>query len=181
MKADYGGSHTPKELRDRWQTPLPLFTALDAEFGFYLDAAADKNNALCSHYLTEKDDSLNCDWESYGAIWVNPPYSEIQPWINKAAEQCKMQLQPIVMLIPADTSVGWFNSALETVDEVRLITGGRISFIKAETDKTKNGNTKGSMLLIWRPYIKPRKIINTVDRDELINIGNKILNEWKIA
>lgn len=37
------------------------------------------------------------------------------------------------------------------------------------------------MLLIWRPYIKPRKIINTVDRDELINIGNKILNEWKIA
>ncbi|HHR5853307.1 TPA: DNA N-6-adenine-methyltransferase, partial [Providencia alcalifaciens] len=55
MKADYGGSHTPKELRDRWQTPLPLFTALDAEFGFYLDAAADKNNHLCTHYLTEKD------------------------------------------------------------------------------------------------------------------------------
>ncbi|HHR6004158.1 TPA: phage N-6-adenine-methyltransferase, partial [Providencia alcalifaciens] len=97
MKADYGGSHTPKELRDRWQTPLPLFTALDAEFGFYLDAAADKNNHLCTHYLTEKDDSLNCDWESYGAIWINPPYSDIQPWINKATEQCKKQLQPIVM------------------------------------------------------------------------------------
>ncbi len=72
MKADYGGSHTPKKLRDRWQTPLPLFTALDAEFGFYLDAAADKNNHLCAHYLTEKDDSLNCDWESYGAIFCNP-------------------------------------------------------------------------------------------------------------
>lgn len=72
MKADYGGSTTPKELRDLWQTPLPLFSALDAEFGFDLDAAADKNNALCSHYLTEKDDSLNCDWESYGAIFCNP-------------------------------------------------------------------------------------------------------------
>lgn len=36
MKADYGGSTTPKELRDLWQTPLPLFSALDAEFGFYL-------------------------------------------------------------------------------------------------------------------------------------------------
>ncbi|MEQ5201573.1 phage N-6-adenine-methyltransferase [Providencia rettgeri] len=181
MKADYGGSHTPKELRDRWQTPLPLFTALDAEFGFYLDAAADKNNHLCSHYLTEKDDSLNCDWESYGVIWVNPPYSEIQPWINKSDEQCKKQLQPVVMLIQSDTSVGWFNSALETVDEVRLITGGRISFINAGTNKPVNGNNKGSMLLIWRPYIKPRKIISTVDRDELMNIGNQILNEWKIA
>ncbi len=112
---------------------------------------------------------------------MNPPYSEIQPWVNKVAEQCKRQLQPVVMLVPSDTSVGWFNSALKTVDKVRLITGGRISFIKAGTDKTKNGNNKGSMLLIWRPYIKPRKIINTVDRDELINIGNQILNEWKIA
>lgn len=50
------------------------------------------------------------------------------------------------MLIPADTSVGWFNSALETVDEVRLITGGRISFINAGTNKPVNGNNKGSML-----------------------------------
>lgn len=28
---------------------------------------------------------------------------------------------------------------------------------------------------------KQIKRINTVDRDELINIGNQILNEWKIA
>ncbi|MEQ5565808.1 DNA N-6-adenine-methyltransferase, partial [Providencia rettgeri] len=49
------------------------------------------------------------------------------------------------------------------------------------TNKPVNGNNKGSMLLIWRPYIKPRKVISTVDRDELMNIGNQILNEWKIA
>lgn len=85
------------------------------------------------------------------------------------------------MLIPADTSVGWFNSALETVDEVRLITGGRISFINAETKKPVSGNNKGSMFLIWRPYITPRRIINTVNRNYLLNIGSKILNEWKIA
>ncbi|HGN2013295.1 TPA: phage N-6-adenine-methyltransferase [Proteus mirabilis] len=161
--------------------PKAWFAPLDAEFGFYLDAAADKNNALCSHYLTEKDNSLNCDWESYGSIWVNPPYSDIQPWVNKAAEQCRKQLQPIVMLVPSDTSVGWYESALETVDEVRLITGGRISFINAETKKPVSGNNKGSMFLIWRPYITPRRIINTVNRNYLLNIGNKILNEWKIA
>ncbi|HFT1678526.1 TPA: DNA N-6-adenine-methyltransferase, partial [Providencia stuartii] len=93
----------------------------------------------------------------------------------------KKQLQPIVMLVPADTSVGWYESALETVDEVRQITGGRISFINAETKKSVNGNNKGSMLLIWRPYITPRRIINTVNRNYLLNIGNQILNEWKIA
>uniref|UniRef100_UPI001C5D55FB phage N-6-adenine-methyltransferase n=1 Tax=Proteus terrae TaxID=1574161 RepID=UPI001C5D55FB len=90
-------------------------------------------------------------------------------------------LQPIVMLIPADTSVGWFNSTLETVDEVRLITGGRISFINAETKKPVNGNNKGSMFLIWHPYISPRRVINTVNRNYLLNVGNQILNEWKIA
>ena len=92
MKTDYGGSTTPKELRDLWQTPIPLFSALDAEFGFYLDAAADKNNTLCSHYLTEKDNALNSDWQSYGSIWCNPPYSDIQPWVaklpNSAGSNC---------------------------------------------------------------------------------------------
>ena len=175
MKADYGGSTTPKELRDLWQTPLPLFSALDAEFGFYLDAAADKNNTLCSHYLPEKDNALNSDWQSYGSIWCNPPYSDIQPWVRKAAEQCGEQLQPVVMLVPADTSVGWFKSALDTVDEVRFITGGRISFINAGTNKPVNGNNKGSMLLIWRPFTQPRRIITTVNRDDLMDIGNRLL------
>ncbi|WP_241776292.1 phage N-6-adenine-methyltransferase [Providencia stuartii] len=61
------------------------------------------------------------------------------------------------------------------------MTGGRISFINAETKKPVSGNNKGSMFLIWRPYITPRRIINTVNRNYLLNIGNKILNEWKIA
>ncbi|MBD2816874.1 adenine methyltransferase, partial [Xenorhabdus sp. Flor] len=55
MKTDYGGSNTPKELRDLWQTPLPLFKALNLEFKFYLDAAASTGNTLCARYLTERD------------------------------------------------------------------------------------------------------------------------------
>ncbi|CDG21016.1 putative methyltransferase [Xenorhabdus poinarii G6] len=171
---DFGGSNTPKEFKDLWQTPLPLFTALDLEFGFYLDAAASADNTLCSHYLTERDNALECDWLSYGSIWCNPPYSKITPWVEKAAIECR-KLQPIVMLVPADTSVGWFKLAMKTVDEVRLITGGRISFVNAVTQKTVNGNNKGSLLLIWRPFTSPRGIITTVDRDYLIGIGNEQL------
>lgn len=70
-------SNTPLEHKDRWQTPIEVFAALDAEFGFYLDAAADHGNALCARYLTESDDALNSEWESYGAIWCNPPYSAL--------------------------------------------------------------------------------------------------------
>ncbi|RKE92632.1 phage N-6-adenine-methyltransferase [Xenorhabdus ehlersii] len=169
--SDFGGSNTPKELRDLWQTPLPLFLALNLEFGFYLDAAASTQNTLCAHYLTERDNALECDWVSYGSIWCNPPYSNITPWVEKAAIECQKQLQPIVMLVPADTSVGWFKLALETVDEVRLITGGRVQFIPVEQRK-RNSNTKGSMFLIWRSFITPRKLITTVDKEHLFNIGN---------
>ncbi|WP_244182549.1 phage N-6-adenine-methyltransferase [Xenorhabdus beddingii] len=150
-----------------------LFLALDLEFGFYLDAAANAQNTLCAHYLTERDNALACDWTSYGSIFCNPPYSDIGPWIEKAGIECRKQCQSIVMLIPADTAVGWFKLAMETVDEVRLITGGRISFINAGTQKPVNGNNKGSLLLIWNPFTNPRRIITTVDRDYLISIGNE--------
>lgn len=45
-------------------------------------AASDKN-ALCAHWLTEADDALNSEWVSHGAIWNNPPYSNIRPWVEK--------------------------------------------------------------------------------------------------
>ncbi|MBE8597862.1 phage N-6-adenine-methyltransferase [Xenorhabdus sp. BG5] len=175
--ADYGGSNTPKEFKDLWQTPLPLFLALDIEFRFYLDAAADTQNTLCAHYLTERDNALECDWVSHGAIFCNPPYSKISPWIEKAAIECRKQLQPIVMLVPSDTSVGWFKLAMETVDEVRLITGGRISFIPADLNIKGKSNTKGSMFLIWRPFITPRKLLTTVDKEYLFNIGDEQLRK----
>ncbi|EPC5388256.1 phage N-6-adenine-methyltransferase [Serratia proteamaculans] len=179
MKSDYlGASQTPAEQKDRWQTPIEIFSALDVEFGFYLDAAADHSNALCARYLTEKDNALAVDWESYGAIWCNPPYSAPTPWVEKATEQCRAQNQPVVMLLPADPSVGWFSLALQSVDEVRLITDGRLSFINAETGKAgKNGNNKGSMLLIWRPFIKPRCQFTTVSRADLLSIGAQALRE----
>ncbi|WP_340608040.1 phage N-6-adenine-methyltransferase [Xenorhabdus bharatensis] len=169
--ADFGGSNTPPEFKDLWQTPLPLFKALNLEFKFTLDVAASAQNALCTHYLTERENALDSDWVSHGAIWCNPPYSHIRPWIEKAAIESQKQLQPVVMLVPSDTSVGWFKLALETVDEVRLITGGRVQFIPVEQRK-RNSNTKGSMFLIWRPFITPRKLITTVDKEHLFNIGN---------
>ncbi|MBI0520827.1 phage N-6-adenine-methyltransferase [Pectobacterium parmentieri] len=167
-------SNTPAYDKDRWQTPLWLFDALDIEFGFYLDVAASDKNALCAHYLTESDDALNVDWFSHGAIWCNPPYSKITPWIEKSAEQYRKQNRTVVMLIPEDMSVGWFSLALNSVDEVRVITDGRVNFVEPSTGMEKKGNSKGSMLLIWRPFTTPRRIITTVSKPLLMNIGQGI-------
>lgn len=49
--ADYRGSTTQTNTRDMTQTPLWLFPALDREFNFILDAAAQPETALCKKYL----------------------------------------------------------------------------------------------------------------------------------
>lgn len=170
--SDFGGSSTPKNIRDLWQTPVEVFNALDIEFGFYLDVAADNDNTLCSHFINEHQNALSCDWVSYGAIWCNPPYSDITPWIRKAAEQCRQQLQTVVMLVPADVSTGWFSLALRSVDEVRIITDGRIQFIPKDITGRRLSNPKGSLLFIWRPFIHPRCQFTTISREMLISTGN---------
>ncbi|WP_274537451.1 DNA N-6-adenine-methyltransferase, partial [Escherichia coli] len=71
-------------------------------------------------------------------------------------------------------SVGWFSKALESVDEVRIITDGRINFIEPSTGLEKKGNSKGSMLLIWRPFISPRRMFTIVSKAALMAIGQGV-------
>ncbi|ELV7528461.1 phage N-6-adenine-methyltransferase [Edwardsiella ictaluri] len=167
-------SNTTADAKDCWQTPLWLFDALDIEFGFWLDAASSDHNALCSQHLTESDNALLSDWNSVGAIWCNPPYSKIGPWVAKASIESEKQRQPVVMLVPEDMSVGWFTDALKSVDEVRVITGGRVNFVHAVTGAEQKGNSKGSMLLIWRPFTNPRRMITTISKSTLEAIGRPV-------
>uniref|UniRef100_A0A3B0M375 DNA N-6-adenine-methyltransferase (Dam) n=1 Tax=Arsenophonus endosymbiont of Trialeurodes vaporariorum TaxID=235567 RepID=A0A3B0M375_9GAMM len=165
-------SYTPKPFKDRWRTPIEVFKTLDAEFGFKLDAAADESNALCKAFLSEEIDALKCDWNSDGAIFCNPPYSKIMPWVKKAAEQYRKQKKTIVMLLPSNTSTAWFHEALKTSDEVRFITEGRLSFISAETGKEgKAGKSKGSVLFIWRSWRISACRMTYVQRKELLKKG----------
>lgn len=170
-------SNTRLEDKDCWQTPSWLFEALTLEFGFWLDVATNEQNALCPYFLTLEQNALKSDWISLGAIWCNPPYSEIKPWIVKAAEQCSKQHKPIVMLLPADQSTGWYSLALKSVDEVRIIVDGRINFVDPNTGAEKKGNSKGSLLLIWRPFVEPKALVTHVSKNRLMKIGKTILGE----
>ncbi len=108
--ADYRGSTTQTNTRDMTQTPRYLFRALDLEFNFVLDAAALPETALCEKYLTPDIDALSVDWGDFISpsvrspwAWLNPPYSDIGPWVEKAIEQQGRGIGT-VMLVPQDTS-----------------------------------------------------------------------------
>lgn len=184
LNGDYGGSKTPLDQRDLWRTPPALFASLDAEFCFQLDAAAAPHNALCRKFITAEQNTLETPWSDYlsipGYVWLNPPYSNITPFVKKATAESDNQIGT-VMLVPADTSVGWFKEAIQTASEVRFITAGRLAFINPVTGKPVSGNNKGSMLIIWRPYPRTHCHFATVDRDELMAFWAKLLARREAA
>jgi DNA (cytosine-5)-methyltransferase 1 len=184
LSGDYGGSKTPPDQRDLCRTPPALFASLNAEFCFQLDAAAAPHNALCRKFITAEQNTLETPWADYlnvpGYVWLNPPYSDITPFVKKAAAESINQIGT-VMLVPADTSVGWFKEAINTASEVRFITAGRLAFINPVTGKPVSGNNKGSMLIIWRPYPRTHCHFATVDRDELMAFGAKLLARREAA
>lgn len=174
--------------RDAYRTPPELFAALDAEFDFKLDVAASGENALCRFYITEHENCLSTDWFDAAGMhhkecgwftWMNPPYSDIGPFVKRAAFMASQGVG-CVMLVMADTSVGWYLDAIKTCQEVRFIVGGRISFLDPETGKPAAGNNKGSMFLIWHPFGRTAPMVSHVQRDELMAKGRKYL-ELRIA
>lgn len=181
---DYGGSKTPADQRDLWRTPPALFACLNAEFCFQLDAAAAAHNALCRKFITAEQNTLETPWADYlsipGYVWLNPPYSDITPFVKKAAAESANQIGT-VMLVPADTSVGWFKEAIQTASEVRFITAGRLAFINPVTGKPVSGNNKGSMLIIWHPYPRTHCHFSTVERDALMNFGARLIAKREAA
>ncbi|MDE1581162.1 phage N-6-adenine-methyltransferase [Klebsiella pneumoniae] len=180
----YGGSKTPADQRDLWRTPPALFACLNAEFCFQLDAAAAAHNALCRKFITAEQNTLETSWADYlsipGYVWLNPPYSDITPFVKKAAAESANQIGT-VMLVPADTSVGWFKEAIQTASEVRFITAGRLAFINPVTGKPVSGNNKGSMLIIWHPYPRTHCQFTTVERDALMNFGARLIAKREAA
>ena len=181
---DYGGSKTPADQRDLWRTPPALFACLNAEFCFQLDAAAAAHNALCRKFITAEQNTLKTPWADYlsipGYVWLNPPYSDITPFVKKAGAESANQIGT-VMLVPADTSVGWFKEAIQTASEVRFITAGRLAFINPVTGKPVSGNNKGSMLIIWHPYPRTHCHFSTVERDSLMNFGARLIAKREAA
>ena len=149
--ADYRSSFTPEEIRDLWMTPRWLFSAINKQLNFVCDIAASEINHLLPTYITKEMDAFNYDFEPFRGRYVfcNPPYSDITPWIDLAIKNRDEHGVGTVLLIPADTSVKWFGKCVDEANEITFITEGRINFVRADTGVPVNGNTKGSMLVMF--------------------------------
>jgi phage N-6-adenine-methyltransferase len=95
----------PQQKAQDWvddrRTPRDLFDRLHSEHDFTVDAAASKDNARLPRYWNTAEDGLLKSWEGE-RVWVNPPYSNILAWVNKAAAEMRNRCPLVVMLLPAN-------------------------------------------------------------------------------
>lgn len=119
------GENTMEKTSDCWETPQWLFDELNREFNFDIDLCAKEENSKCklfySDYLNNKiyDLADRCTIEMFDgssfplkenyniqAAFMNPPYSNSKPFIEKAWEDSKHC--KIVCLVKCDPSTKWW-------------------------------------------------------------------------
>lgn len=100
------------KLSDSWRTPDWLFDKLNKEHGpFNIDLCATAYNSRCEffyeNYLSGKvhEDFYSYDLTGFKTAFMNPPYSNPYPFIEKAWEDSKHC--KIVLLVKVDTSTKW--------------------------------------------------------------------------
>ena len=161
-------SNTPTEIRDLWMTPQFVFDYYNDRFSFGWDLAASKENKLCDWYCSDGDDSAfeQCNHGFESAVYCNPPYSNIMPWVDLCIDIAWESKVPVAILIPADTSVKWFKKAFEHCSECHFISG-RLSFINEATKKPVSGNNKGSVVFIFDSKSPVKQYVTLIDRDSM--------------
>lgn len=129
---------------DEWATPPDFVAALEAEFGtFDLDPCAREASAKARTYYTREDDGLQQPWS--GHVFVNPPYSDPEPWIRKTLQEVDAdRATQVILLLPAATDVGWFHDLLLPYANIRFVRG-RLRFLGWD-GKPVGSPTAGSLI-----------------------------------
>jgi phage N-6-adenine-methyltransferase len=150
--------HGPRDDVDDRGTTDDVFRPLHERFAFSIDVAAAAHNAKLPRFYTVERDGLAQSWVGE-RVWCNPPYSSIEPWIEKAHGS---GAELVVMLLPANrTEQGWWQRGVEPFRDkpggIRCeFLPGRIRFLRGG-QKHIGANERppfGCCLLIWGRELK---------------------------
>lgn len=113
---------------DDWATPREIVQQFETEFGaFDLDVCAKPETAKAPMFYTKVQNGLEREWR--GRAWMNPPYSDPGPWVQKAYEETQAgHCDLVVALLPNATDTGWFHEWVLGKAEVRF-RRGRVKFL----------------------------------------------------
>jgi phage N-6-adenine-methyltransferase len=117
---------------DERGTPLDLIRPLKRAIGgFDLDAASGcEPEPIAPERYTEEDDGLAKPW--FGDVWLNPPYSDIAEWMQKAHRESQNErVDSVTCLVPNRTSTRWFHDYAAHADAYVVI-DGRLKYVHTD-------------------------------------------------
>ncbi len=122
----------PGRGKQDYSTPPEFLTAVKRLLGiehFVWDlAASTENTVVPGLYCHEHDDSLKHTWHGLaGWSWLNPPYANIAPWVEKAYRESWGSAK-IAMLVPASVGANWWLNWVHYKAMV-LFLNGRLTFV----------------------------------------------------
>lgn len=122
-----------KGQTDVWLTPLPIIKALGE---FDLDPCGEAFHPTAKTIYTER--GLEQEW--FGRVWLNPPYSTIEGWLDKLATHGNG-----VALVFARMDVKWAHKIIPQASSV-FFPKGRLHFLTKDLEKKGNAGAPSMFL-----------------------------------
>jgi phage N-6-adenine-methyltransferase len=146
----------PGQSKQDYRTPPDFLTAVKARLGireFAIDLAADDANPVAPIYYTETDNALLQSWAHPGWGWCNPPFADLEPWVEKANWEAEHgwaadQRAQVAMLVPASVGSNWWATYVDGQAHVLLLSP-RLTFVGCTAPYPKD-----CALLLYTPYIR---------------------------
>lgn len=142
---------------DEWPTDAAVVEEWARREGpFALDPCCTAESAKAPHFFTQADDGLAQDWlaaSGGGAVWMNPPYSDVYAWITKALAETARGVRSVVCLLPSRTDTKWFHLLLAAQDRCTFVfCRGRLRF----GDATGSAPFPSLVVVIRAPPVQKR-------------------------
>ncbi len=177
---------------------------------FSIDLFTDGTiNSKSPLFFTAKENALLQDWGKYckdqGVApfgFANPPFSKphvgklddgscctgLNPIMKKAYMEMKLGFHS-VWFVPNNTEADWFPHRLSEhpASAIYKLVNGRVSFevpewYKQDPDGSKPSSSRGGMaVIIFDPLYNGKAIDDIVSRNELRELGQRILDEQEEA
>jgi phage N-6-adenine-methyltransferase len=133
------------------RTPKNFLAAVKLRLGidaFAVDLAASQSNTVAKQFYSERSNALIQPWVFDGWNWLNPPFGDIRPWVQKACEESRLGAHT-AMLVPAGVGANWWRDWVHGKARILLL-NGRITFVGH-----KQAYPKDCALLIYEPGVIP--------------------------
>lgn len=146
----------PGRSKQDWQTPESFVKAVEARLGsrFVWDLAASHDNCVTAQFFDEEMDALTRSWQGLRDcddpnhwLWLNPPYADISPWVEKCATESARGAH-IACLVPASVGANWWRDWVVPHGYI-LFLNGRLTFVGADAPYPKD-----LALILYTPFIR---------------------------